>query len=324
LRGTIFEQRINDAHTEMSNNHTGAYVHAAKDLWTELFTAKDGTQGEAIGAADALKEMAKTSVAPPVIVVRIASSAADGTTRSLFAPLGILGAKGDGAVLDNPISVVQPMAVGRFVSKDRCIGNWTLALPDQIDGDVDLSDVPAPLPGTRLKNMTQFSAFMSGDDTTAAQDPPQASGLLVLAHQGGGELWFKQAEDHVSRIGRKFSPGSAGILSACSVAATTNRNAQLLESFNESGLDTVIASPFALDATYGVRFAYSFTEALQEATAKAEQPTMLELFNRGVSKTVEKFAKVKTGHYEEIGLEYVLLGNPAIKLCAPPKAGEAR
>jgi hypothetical protein len=317
LRTGNFEKRIAQARIEAGKNHPGAYVNAASDLWTELFTANDGTQAEAEKAAAALKELVRKSRSPPVLVVRIASSVAGGKTRSLFAPFGVLGAKGPGAVLDKPIIVVQPMAIQHFVEKDRCIGDWTLALPEQIDGGVDLSNIPDPLPGNRLKDMAQFGPFMSDDKEP---DDSQASGLLVLAHQGGGELWFKETEKHVSRIERNFSRGSAGVLSACSIAATTNRNAQLLETLNKHGLDTVIASPFALDATYGVRFAYSFAEAIQEA--KNEQPTTLELFKRAVSKTIEKFAKVRTGNYEELGLEFVLLGNPAIKLCGSPAGAQ--
>jgi hypothetical protein len=320
LRDKNFEQRISDARAQASKNHAGAYVLAAQDLWTELFAANDGTEGEAKAAADALTALVKASATPPVIVVRVASSVVDGKTHSLFAPFAILGARGDGAVLDKPIVVVQPMAIDRFVGKDKCIASWTLALPDQIDGDVDLSNVPAPLPGKRLKTMKEFSDFMKFSQPIGEQP----SGLLVLAHQGGGELWFKQSEAHVSRIGRVFPDGSAGILSACSVAATTTRNSQLLESLNQQGLGTVISSPFALDATDGVRFAYSFAEVIQEASAKAEEPTMLELFNRAVAKTIEKFTKVKTGRYEELGLEYVLLGNPAIRLCAPVAAAKSR
>jgi hypothetical protein len=321
LKTSGFDALVAKAQKDAAKNLDGAYVRVAQQIWSLLVTASaaSGTMEEAKAGADAFKELVREAKSTPVIVVRVASSLGTGATRSLFVPFGILGAKGSNAVFDKPIVVVQPMATERFVSKDRCIGDWTLALPQALesvpDDVMDVDHFPKPLPGTRIKDIAGFSAFL-GNEAFPSDRP--ASGLIVLAHQGEGALWFDASTNRIIKqnISHHFSPGSVGILSACSMAAAVNRNAELLQKFNEQGLDTLIASPFTLDASYGVEFAYSFSETVQEAVAAGQQPTIVELFNRAIKKTGDRFAGSNIGNYKELGLEYVLLGNPAIRLCA--------
>lgn len=320
LRDSEFEKRIAQARALAAKNISGAYINAASDLWDEIFSGSEGSQEEAKDASEAFQDLVKTADKSPVLIVRIASSAGSGRLRSLFAPLGILGAKGIGAKLEQPIVVVQPLLFERQASDRACIGSWTLALPEQIDGNVDLTGVPDPLPGSRLRTTDDFLEFLNPKERVAREMQP--SGLVVLAHQGSGELWFNEADKHVTRVRRDFAPGSVGIMSTCSLAATTTRTSQLLDNLNLQGFDTLIASPFALDASYGVRFAYSFAEAIQEAGKRGEEATMIELFDSAVRKTIDKFAKVKTGNYQELGLEYVLLGNPMARLCKPARPAE--
>ncbi|MBW7964888.1 hypothetical protein HYH07_21300 [Bradyrhizobium sp. BR 10261] len=329
LKTAGFEALVAKAEKDAAKNLDGAYVAVAQQLWSVLATASapSGTAEEAQAGADAFRELVREAKAPPVVVVRVASSLGAGATRSLFVPFGILGARGNGAVLDKPITVVQPMAKERFVSNDRCISDWTLVLPQALesvpDDVMDVDHFPKPLPGTRIKDIAGFTAFL-GNGAFALDRP--ASGLIVLAHQGEGALWFEANTNRIIKqnISHRFSPGSVGILSACSVAAMASRNAELLEKFNEQGLDTLIASPFTLDASYGVQFAYSFSEAVQEAVAAGRRPTIVELFKRAIEKTGERFSESNIGNYRELGLEYVVLGNPAIKLCASAEQPSAQ
>ena len=315
LRNPGFEKKMVEARDDAAQGREGPYTGVADELWTLLFSAYkySDTQKEADNAAGAFKTLVSDASSPPTIIVRIASKLGNGATRSLFAPFGILSAKGPGA---KPILVVQPLAKDRPASPERCIGNWTLALPDSLGKGVgmDTTDFPNPLPGPRISDISGFGTFLkSGDPENATP----ARGLVLLAHQGEGAIWFDAETKRIikQKISGTFSAGSAGILAACSVAATTSRNAELLEKLNEQGFDTLIASPFALNPKYGVKFSYSFVEAVREALMKDEQPTILELFNSAVAKTTAKFAKGEVGKYEELGLEYVLLGNPSIKLC---------
>ena len=177
------------------------------------------------------------------------------------------------------------------------------------------------IPGRRISLMEDLRQYMAEIAPLGlASVPTPALGFVVLAHQDQGILWFADQNDHLmpQDIAKNFPSGSVGIFAACSAASAKGRNAALLQRLNEQGIDTLIASPFTMKAGYGVVFASSFAEVVQEATAARLRPTILELFDRTISKTAKKFKDKTAGEFGELGLEYVLLGNPAITLCAPP------
>lgn len=329
LKTDYFQSVIVRARKDSADKKPGSYVGAAQALSKVLFTTKPGntTETEAKNAQAAFKSIVQESKGSPVIVVRVASSMLAGQNHSIYVPLGILGAKGPGAVLDKPIIVVQPMALERYPSRDKCIGEWMFAVPDGLE-NVSATIMPpgffpAKIPGTRIsdiEHLREYLAEVGGTATPLMAASASAVGLVVLAHQDEGFLWFAESTDSImpQDIGRKFPAGSVGIFAACSAASAKGRNAALLQRLNEQGIDTLIASPFTIDAGYGVVFASSFAEVVQETTADKKQPTILELFDKTISKTAQKFKDKTQGDYAELGLEYVLLGNPAITLCAPP------
>jgi hypothetical protein len=329
LKTDNFQNVILKARKDSADKKPGSYVRAAQELSKVLFTTKPGntTETEAKNAQAAFKSVVQESKGSPAIVVRVASSMLAGQNHSIYVPLGILGAKGPGAVLDKPIIVVQPMALERYPSRDKCIGEWMFAVPDGLE-NVSATIMPpgffpAKIPGTRIsdiEHLREYLAEVGGTATPLMAASASAVGLVVLAHQDEGFLWFAESTDSImpQDIGRKFPAGSVGIFAACSAASAKGRNAALLQRLNEQGIDTLIASPFTIDAGYGVVFASSFAEVVQETTADKKQPTILELFDKTISKTAQKFKDKTQGEYGELGLEYVLLGNPAITLCAPP------
>jgi hypothetical protein len=132
-------------------------------------------------------------------------------------------------------------------------------------------------------------------------------------------MWFEESTDPIMQqdIARDFPSGSVGVFAACSAASSKGRNTAILQKLNQQGMGTIIASPFTIDAAYGVTFASSFAEVVEQAALAGGKPTILELFNRAIATTGEKFKKNNNGNYAELGLEYVLLGNPAITLCNP-------
>ena len=332
LKTDNFQSMVLKARKDSANNTPGSYIHAAQELAKVLFTTKPGniTESEAKNAEFAFRSVIKESDGPPVIVVRVASSVVDGQNRSIYVPIGILGAKGPSAFLDKPIIVVQPMALQRYPSRDSCIGDWTFAVPDGLENVpatiMSPGFFPTKYPGQRISDMDHLRQYLAAAAPVAAAGAlPQAAaspstvGLLVLAHQDEGFLWFAQSTDAImpQDIERKFPAGSVGIFAACSAASAKGRNTALLQKLNEQGIDTLIASPFTIDAGYGVVFASSFAEVVEETTAKKERPTILKLFDQTISKTAQKFKDKTNGDYGELGLEYVLIGNPAITLCLP-------
>jgi uncharacterized caspase-like protein len=329
LRHDHFQNMILKARKDSADKKPGSYVPAAQELSKVLFSTKPGnsTETDAKNALAAFRAVVREAQGSPVIVVRVASDAAGGQNRSIYVPLGILGAKGQGAVLERPIIVVQPMALERYPSRDKCIGDWMFAVPEGLENVpgavMPPGFFPANIPGRRISEIEKLREYLAAATGTAAPllaAAPAAVGFVVLAHKDEGVMWFGESTNHImpQDIEKKFPPGSVGIFAACSAASAKGRNAALLQRLNEQGIDTLIASPFTIDAGYGVVFASSFAEVIAEITSDKPRPTILELFDKTVSRTAQKFKDKTDGEYGELGLEYVLLGNPAIKLCTPP------
>jgi hypothetical protein len=182
---------------------------------------------------------------------------------------------------------------------------------------------PTKFPGMRIseiEKLRRYLAATTGSAVSLLAPPATAVGFVVLAHQDEGAMWFGESTDHIipQDIEKRFPSGSVGIFAACSAASAKGRNTELLQRLNEQGVDTLIASPFTIDAGYGVVFASTFAEIMGEVASDKPPPTILELFDRTVSRTAQKFKDRADADYSELGLEYVLLGNPAIKLCVSP------
>lgn len=323
LKADFFQNDVLKARHDSADKKQGAYVRAAQELAKVVFSTKPGqsTENDAKNALAALRAIAKDSPTSPVVVVRVASDVAGGQNRSIYVPLGILGAKGDGAVLEHPIIVVQPMALQRYPSRDKCIGDWTFAVPNTLEKVSDAVIFPAKVPGPRILDIDKLREYFAAPRAAPIQllNSPATVGLVVLAHQDEGVMWFGESTNHImpQDIERHFPLGSVGIFAACSAASAKGRNAALLQRLNEQGLDTLIASPFTIDAGYGVVFASSFAEVVEAVSPNEPPPTILELFDRAIALTAKKFKDKTEGEYSELGLEYVLLGNPAIRLCVP-------
>ncbi|MDA9548779.1 hypothetical protein ACM43_30880 [Bradyrhizobium sp. CCBAU 45321] len=329
VKSDRFQNMILKARRDAADRKPGSYLPAAKELAKILFSARPGTttEDDAKNARAALRALVRESDGSPVIVVRVASDATGGQNRSIYVPLGILGAKGTDPVLEKSIIVVQPMAIERYPSRDKCIGDWMFAVPDGLENVpgavMPPGFFPAKVPGTRIseiEKLRQYFAATGGTVTPLLAASSSALGFVVLAHQDEGAMWFTESTDHIipQDIEKRFPPGSVGIFAACSAASAKGRNTALLQRLNEQGFDTLIASPFTIDAGYGVVFASSFAELMAEITSEKPPPTILDLFDKTVARTAQKFKDKADANYSELGLEYVLLGNPAIKLCVQP------
>jgi hypothetical protein len=297
------------------------YVGAAQELRDVLFTGKGDGANEANLALAALQEIVEQSATRPVIVARVFSEIQQGQGQngSAFVPLGVLAAKGDGAVLKKPITVMQPLPRERY-KNEICIDDWTFGFPDKLEKvNEDLSLLLPKNPiGTWYHDIPTLKDTYFSDATPAGNRPPQ--GFLLLAHHGHGNLWFDDERKRIiqQNIKREYPPGSVVVFAACSVA-TPNYDSKFVQRFNERGVDALIASPFPVPATYGTRLAVEFSQAIEEKKAGT---TISDLFAAAIDGTARRLEKESQRHFEEMGLEYVLLGNPKLVLCDKPVTGK--
>jgi hypothetical protein len=316
---------INRARAEAASAPSpGSYVTAAKELADVLFTGKGEGAKEGALAKAAFQELVEQSPTRPVIVVRVVSDIRGGQNPSIFVPLGIMAAKGDGAVLKQPITVMQPLPRERYKSQGTCIGDWTFGVPTKLQNvPEDLSTLlPKNPSGTWFHDLAGLKSYLA-DSSPVKQSPAQ--GFLLLAHHGSGNLWFDDESQRVIRqnITRNYPAGSVGVFAACSVAAP-GYDSGFVERFNERGVDALIASPFPVPAIYGTRLAVEFPQALEELKQAGGTPTISDLFAVAIDRTARRLEKEFHRNYAEMGLEYVLLGNPGVKLCGNIEKGDTR
>ncbi|MCP3392339.1 hypothetical protein NLM27_26680 [Bradyrhizobium sp. CCGB12] len=304
----------------------GSYAKVANELANVLFTGRGSTEDEATKAKQAFKELVEHSATRPVIVTRaVSDSLVGGRNQSFYVPLGILGAKaatpdGAEAVLKQPITVVQPLPRERYATKNTCIDKWTFGVPNKLqDVNENVADLmPRDPPGAWFHDFAKLQTYLLGDPQSdgPSEKSQLGQGFLLLAHHGRGHIWFEREQDRVivSNVKRRYPEGSVGVFAACAVTAAYD--AGFLQQFNARGIDALIASPFSIPATYGTRLAAEFPGALQDLMESKGVPTITDLFNLALERTASRLERdFGKGRYEEIGLEYLLLGNPGLVLC---------
>jgi hypothetical protein len=88
-----------------------------------------------------------------------------------------------------------------------------------------------------------------------------------------------------------------------------------LQRFNDQGIDAIIASPFPVPLDYGVGLAAAFTSLIGDEKQAHHSPTLTELFVAATERTAKSLKAAGAGSLEEMGLEYVVLGDQNLKLC---------
>ncbi len=305
---TLLLERLTDArsrhdYARLSEELTGVLLPRA------ALRVED--QAEVDEARRELDEVLRTAASPDVFVRLV-----DVHGKSIFLPLGLIRI-GD-RLLAQGANVLQPLPRETAPLPGRCIGPWTMVLPESLGDNVVsprfLVPVP-PSPTDRMKDWAAFTTYLKGSPA----DPTKAEGLLLLAHHGGGRLAFvpNRPDSLLSDdITRPFPPGSVAVLAACAVGQLTgdNKGLPLLTRLNDLGVDAAILSPFAVDGPFGARFAMHFAAAVQRAreTKETPPPDLRILFRRAVDgvKADPDLAPLADEAYE-----FILAGNTSIPLC---------
>jgi hypothetical protein len=305
---TLLLERLADARTRHD------YAKLSEELTGVLLprtALRVEDQAEVDEARRSLDEVLRTAASPYVFVRLV-----DVQGKSLFLPLGLVRV-GD-RLLAQGASILQPLPREDPPVPGRCIGPWTMVLPESLGDDVVnprfLAPVP-PVPADRVKDWGAFTTYLKGTPA----DPSKAEGFLLLAHHGGGRLAFvpNRPDSLLSdEITRRFPPGSVAVLAACSVGQLTgdNRGLPLLTRLNDLGVDAAILSPFAVEGPFGARFAMHFAATVQKAKEARETPppNLGTLFRRAVEGVR---ADPDLAPLADEAFEFILAGNAGISLC---------
>jgi hypothetical protein len=262
-------------------------------------------------AREALRKAVAASPDPAVVVRMVTANG-----ERAYLPLGLLGASSVEPVVKRQMLVIEPLPLERYSSTQTCIGQWTLAIPEHLEL-VDSSELSgaaqlAQFEG-RIKTEQDLSRYMW--DHAPFSRP---EGLILLAHHGGGYLWFADKSLRVGReqLARRFPPGSVAMLSACATATPEGDNLAWMTKLNRHGIDAMVVSPFPVPANYATRLALEFSVAVQTARASKATPSFLELFKTATRSTADYFRTAYGANYDDVALEFVVAGDPALRLCA--------
>ena len=308
-------EKIKNARALAEENQKYSYRGVAAELSKKIFTgSSDADQKQAAEAETIFRELVRRQKQAAIVFVRMRN--ADG--RPVYLPLGILAAHSQNPILEKRIVVVQPLPRERYPAGAHPVEAWIFSIPEQLPELEPLCQ--DALHRLNISASQKFYRDISGFRDFLKTSPPESpdskpEGILLLAHQGGGNLWFTDMAQRIIRedIKHTFPPGSVAILSACSAAAAGGNNQAILEKLNNNGIDSMIISPFPVDANYGAMFAIYLFETLNEARANSKRLTMADLFNTAAKKTSAYFGK-RDLNFEEMSLEFLIAGDYRILL----------
>jgi hypothetical protein len=316
--------RISAAWDAADNGVPSPYAGVANELAGQIFGTSAAEQLKADAAREALRELAR-SQDRPVIVIRMV----DENNRKFYVPFNLISASGNTDGLPGPITVVQPLQTERYEAP-TCIGNWAFALSkDTRDLDTnikkELNTLEAKRPSTGevwIRNATELKSYFQASPVAPAATPVPAEGLLLLAHHDQFGIFFDDINGRVVARGLRhaYPPGSIAVLAACGTAKPDS-SMDMLNGLNDGGVDAMIVSPFDVRIDYGSRMALEFAKVVREDRLKGQTPTFAEMFSQATAATIRFFKDPKNhsgkARLEDMGLEFILAGNPYLRLCSP-------
>jgi len=292
------------------------YEGVATELALKVFSgAQPYDQAEAGKARAALREAVETAL-EPTVVVRLVSAAGE----TIFMPFALIAANSAEPELKKRFTVIQPLPYPHR-STSACIKDWYIARPRELQGvSSDARDLlrdaadAAPKSGIQvIGNHNTLAKFLTGTSTIN-----RADGLIILAHHDKGYLKFNDTDRPPARIAqeyitRDFQSGSAAILAACTATGNSTETRAIVDRFVRQGVETLIVSPFAVDAEFGTRLALEFEKVVADELANHSGATLLQVFKRASKNVATAYQNQPA--LLDMALEFMLIGNPEVSLC---------
>ncbi|WP_462388396.1 hypothetical protein [Acidovorax sp. Q11] len=323
---TQLPMQIADARTAAVDAPPGAkaspYADVAATLRRKLFTARmpDVYGNIALEADSAMARLINESEGKAVVLARHAVA----VDALRYIPLGLLSARSEQPFLNKPFVTVQPLPRERFHGGKVCIDPWTLGIPsvlkgldDKVEAELKNFSAGEQEPLSRFGFARTIQALGERLNKSTAARESRAEGIVVLSHHADGQLWFDDVPARLDSesLRRPFRPGSIALLSACSAGGSGALAFKLIDKLNRLNVDSMIVTPFPVNADFGTLLALNFIRQVRAAHDNNQTPTIADLYVQAWEATAAWFKKQGKDFYE-MGLEFVLLGDPSIRLCA--------
>jgi PHD/YefM family antitoxin component YafN of YafNO toxin-antitoxin module len=297
----------------IENEWKYSYQSAAEELRKTIFSGLNKRDREqAADAEKVFRDLVQKKDQKSIVFVRMRNE--DG--NPVYLPLGILAASSSSRFLDKRIILVQPLPREHYPAGVHPVGSWTFNIPEELAELSKISNNALKQLGKDppyRRDISTVKAYFKATEPAAPSPGPE--GVLLLAHQAGGNLWFNKDADRIIRmdIERQFPAGSVAILSACSTASSEGNNQAILEKLNANGIDAMIISPFPVHADYGAMLAINFVKAIEEAKDNSKALSLAELFSMATAETASYFNK-RGMHFDDMDLEFLIAGDYRIKI----------
>ena len=312
--------QIGAAWLDASRGVAEPYATVANELAGYLFGAQEAVDlAKADAAKAALRKLVETQPAPIVLARLIGNEG-----RKLYVPLSLIAAAGNSEGVAKPFTVVQPLEIERYGG--RCIQTWSFGMSAETTG-LDSKMKPALTELTTgnkrsgeewLQNNQALKRHL-GRQAAALRPEAKGEGMVLVAHHDDFGVYFNDPPRRIPPNGflRSYPAGSIALVASCAISKP-NSGMAIINRLNSSGMDAMIVSPFKVRVDYGFRLAVEFTKVVRESRDKRLTPTLGEVFAQAKLATTEFFNKsARKEQLQDMGLEFVLIGNPFLRLCAP-------
>ena len=295
-------------------NDNASFEAAGRDLYRVLFGHDD--EAETVFENFVAQSMLKSEV--PSLFVRMLY---DETANPLLVPLGLTAVPVEGQrseFIGNIFRLESPLPYQDYEAQTACLKNWTLLVPPP-------SHSHSPLDDAREKVSGWISAFKSAHAVVYEQIPPfrdwleandqdfkvaDQTGIIILSHHENNRLFFdelnKTPNITSATVDRKFDGRSIAIINACGAASPGA--SEFVDSFNRSGVATIVATSTTVDARMAGDFLNYFGKNLQSHRDD-------DTYNIGYA-VYDSIQDLKTV-YGVYALIYGLYGNGNLRACFP-------
>jgi len=313
-------QLIQEAHQAIVSNANTKYPYeeVAREIALKLFSGQSEYDREQATKARAAFLDAVDNTSDPVVVVRFVSPS--GTTE--FIPFGLIAARGDTPVVSKRFTVIQPLPKARSTSTN-CVDTWSLARPKILQGVggealkqlAATAATPAPKPFQVLPDHRSLVSYFK---SSGASDLERGEGLILLAHHDKGYLRYNNTDRPPARIAkeyidRRFRPGSVAVLAACTTVGNADETSGIVNRLVSQGVDSLIVSPFAVDAQFGTHFALEFEKQVVAERAKKSGASIRTLFEQATANVMATYEDQALRR--DMALEFMLVGDADLRLC---------
>ena len=291
-----------------------SYQEAAKELKEKIFSGlNERDQKQAAAAEKVFRDLVRQKDRRSIVFARMRNEDGD----PVYLPLGLLAANSSSRILDKRIILVQPLPRERYPAETHPVHTWTFNVPKTLP---ELEDATNTALGKLQQNppyRRDIAAVRTYfEETVSPASGASPEGVILLSHQGGGNLWFTNDADRITteKMKRQFPAGSVAILSACSAAASEGNNQAILERLNSNGIDAMIISPFPVDAEYGAMLAIQFVQTIENAKKNSQAFSVAELFSTASEQTAKHFKEKQKINFEDMDLEFLIAGDYRIRI----------